>query len=68
LLGSCFSYFRDLQEIQAHYDEVHRQLQVTVDQYGVAQRKLQALTSELEEIRSNYESVSVLGILFKIFI
>jgi len=44
-----------LQEIQAHYDEVHRQLQVTVDQYGVAQRKLQATTSELEEIRSNYE-------------
>ncbi|CAB3382989.1 Hypothetical predicted protein [Cloeon dipterum] len=45
-----------LTEIQAHYDEVHRQLQVTVDQYGVAQRKLQALTAELEEIRVNYES------------
>jgi septation ring formation regulator EzrA len=49
-----------LQEIQTHYDEVHRQLQVTVDQYGVAQRKLQTLTSELEEIRSNYEVVSAL--------
>jgi archaellum component FlaC len=49
-----------LQEIQAHYDEVHRQLQVTVDQYGIAQRKLQTLTSEIEEIRSNYEVVSTL--------
>lgn len=48
-----------LQEIQAHYDEVHRQLQVTVDQYGIAQRKLQATTAELEEIRGNYESVSI---------
>jgi septation ring formation regulator EzrA len=54
----CFLCF--LQEIQAHYDEVHRQLQVTVDQYGIAQRKLQTLTSELEEIRSNYEVVSTL--------
>jgi septation ring formation regulator EzrA len=45
------------QELQAHYDEVQRQLQVTLDQYGVAQRKLQSITAELEEIRGNYEAV-----------
>jgi septation ring formation regulator EzrA len=45
------------QEIQAHYDEVQRQLQVTLDQYGIAQRKLQSVTAELEEIRGNYEAV-----------
>ncbi|PSN57945.1 Paramyosin [Blattella germanica] len=44
-----------LDEIQAHYDEVQRQLQVTLDQYGIAQRKLQSVTAELEEIRGNYE-------------
>ncbi|KAJ4432247.1 hypothetical protein ANN_20863 [Periplaneta americana] len=44
-----------LTELQAHYDEVQRQLQVTLDQYGVAQRKLQSITAELEEIRGNYE-------------
>lgn len=46
-----------LTEIQAHYDEVQRQLQVTLDQYGIAQRRLQSLTGEIEEIRGNYESV-----------
>lgn len=45
------------QELQAHYDEVQRQLQVTLDQYGIAQRKLQSITAELEEIRGNYEAV-----------
>lgn len=49
-----------LQEIQAHYDEIHRQLQVTVDQYGQAQRRLQSLTAELEEVRINYETVSTI--------
>ncbi|KAF0314810.1 hypothetical protein GQ607_017958, partial [Colletotrichum asianum] len=44
-----------LTELQAHYDEVQRQLQVTLDQYGIAQRKLQSVTAELEEIRGNYE-------------
>ncbi|XP_041986361.1 paramyosin, short form isoform X2 [Aricia agestis] len=44
-----------LTEIQAHYDEVQRQLQVTLDQYGVAQRRIQSLTGEVEEIRGNYE-------------
>lgn len=46
------------QELQAHYDEVQRQLQVTLDQLGISQRRLQSLTAELEEIRGNYESVS----------
>jgi septation ring formation regulator EzrA len=51
-----------IQEIQAHYDEVQRQLQVTLDQYGIAQRKLQSTTAELEEIRGNYEAVCSLSI------
>ncbi|XP_014203341.1 paramyosin, short form-like [Copidosoma floridanum] len=45
-----------LTELQAHYDEVQRQLQVTLDQLGISQRRLQSLTSELEEVRGNYES------------
>jgi len=45
-----------LTEIQAHYDEVQRQLQVTLDQLSVSQRRIQALTAEAEEIRGNYES------------
>lgn len=44
-----------LTEITAHYDEVQRQLQVTLDQLSVSQRRVQALTVEAEEIRSNYE-------------
>ncbi|XP_022122343.2 paramyosin, short form isoform X2 [Pieris rapae] len=44
-----------LTEIQTHYDEIQRQLQVTLDQYGVAQRRIQSLTGEVEEIRGNYE-------------
>ncbi|CAG5039325.1 unnamed protein product [Parnassius apollo] len=44
-----------LTEIQTHYDEIQRQLQVTLDQYGVAQRRIQSLTGEIEEIRGNYE-------------
>lgn len=39
------------------YDETQRQLQITVDQYNVAQRRLQALMSELEEMRANLEAV-----------
>ncbi|XP_063393467.1 paramyosin, long form [Cydia fagiglandana] len=46
---------QQLTEIQTHYDEVQRQLQVTLDQYGVAQRRIQSLTGEVEEIRGNYE-------------
>lgn len=45
-----------LTELQAHYDEVQRQLQQTLDQYGVAQRRLQSLVAELEEVRANYEN------------
>lgn len=45
-----------LTELQAHYDEVQRQLQHTLDQFGVAQRRLQSLTGELEEVRINYEN------------
>lgn len=40
-----------LQELQAHYDELQRQLQTTLDQYGVAQRRIQGLTAEYEEAR-----------------
>lgn len=42
------------------YEETQRQLQITVDQYGIAQRRLQALTGELEEMRANMEAVSAL--------
>lgn len=45
-----------LTEITAHYDEIQRQLQVTIDQLSIAQRKVQSLTAECEEIRGNYES------------
>uniref|UniRef100_A0AAG5D4D4 Myosin tail domain-containing protein n=1 Tax=Anopheles atroparvus TaxID=41427 RepID=A0AAG5D4D4_ANOAO len=45
-----------LTELQAHYEEIQRQLHTTVDQYGIAQRRIQSLTGELEEIRVNYDS------------
>lgn len=45
-----------LTELQGAYDEVQRSLQTTLDQYGIAQRRLQSLTGELEEVRVNYES------------
>lgn len=41
--------------MQAHYDEIHRQLQQTVDQLGIAQRRVQQLTAELEESRVSLE-------------
>lgn len=41
--------------MQAHYDEVQRQLAVTLDQYAIASRKVQSITAELEEIRGNYD-------------
>lgn len=50
-----------LTEIQAHYDEIQRQLSVTLDQFSISQRRVQALTAEVEEIRGNYESVSSTG-------
>lgn len=52
------SFIWSSKELQSHYDEVQRQLQVTLDQLGISQRRLLSLTSELEEIRGNYESVS----------
>lgn len=47
-----------LQELQIHYDELQRQLQQTLDQYGVAQRRLQQLIAENEEFRANLEAAS----------
>jgi len=43
-------------EMQNHYDEIQRQLQSTIDQYGIAQRRAQALQAELEEVRINLEN------------
>lgn len=54
----CKKQSLQLTEIQAHYDEVQRQLQVTLDQLTVSQRRVTSLTAECEEIRGNYESVS----------
>jgi len=45
-----------LQELQTHYDDLQRQLQQTLDQYGVAQRRLQQLIAENEEFRANLEA------------
>ncbi|MPC36571.1 Paramyosin, short form [Portunus trituberculatus] len=47
-----------LQELQAHYDELQRQLQTTLDQYGVAQRRIQALTAEYEEARGALDAAT----------
>ncbi|KAF0309443.1 Paramyosin, short form [Amphibalanus amphitrite] len=44
-----------LTELQAHYDDVQRQLQATLDQYGIAQRRIQALSAENEELRGNLD-------------
>uniref|UniRef100_A0A4D5RAD0 Paramyosin n=1 Tax=Scolopendra viridis TaxID=118503 RepID=A0A4D5RAD0_SCOVI len=43
-------------DLQNHYDEVQRQLQSTIDQYGVAQRRAQALQAELDEFRGTLEA------------
>lgn len=45
-----------LTELQAHYDEGQRQLAVTLDQLAIAQRKIQSLTGEMEELRGNYDA------------
>lgn len=44
-----------LTELQAGYEEIQRQLQQTLDQYAVAQRRLTSLSGELDEVRANYE-------------
>jgi chromosome segregation ATPase len=46
-----------LTELTALYEDLQRQLQATMDQYSIAQRRIQSLTGELEEMRSNYEQV-----------
>lgn len=48
------------QELQTMYEESQRQLQITLDQYGVSQRRLQALAAELEDMRSNMEAVRLI--------
>ena len=45
-----------LTEIQAHYDDIQRQLQQTLDQYAVAQRRISSLVAEVDEVRANYET------------
>lgn len=44
-----------LTELTVIYEELQRQLQSTTDQYNIAQRRIQALIGELEELRGNYE-------------
>lgn len=44
-----------LVELTASYEELQRQLQTTMDQYGIASRRIQSLTGELEEMRANYD-------------
>lgn len=44
-----------LTEITASYEELQRQLQTTIDQYGIAQRRIQSMSGELEEMRANYD-------------
>lgn len=44
-----------LTEIQAHYDDIQRQLQQTLDQYAVATRRISSLVGEVDEMRANYE-------------
>ena len=46
------------------YEESQRQLHITIDQYGVAQRRLQALSAELEDLRGNLEAVSSFVFIF----
>lgn len=44
-----------LTEITAQYEELQRQLQITMDQYSIAQRRIQSLSGEMEELRGNYD-------------
>lgn len=44
-----------LTELTVLYEDLQRQLQSTTDQYNIAQRRIQALIGELEELRGNYE-------------
>lgn len=51
-------YSITITEITAQYEEVQRQLQIALDQYGQAQRRAQALQAELDEVRSSLEAAS----------
>ena len=44
-----------LTELQSMYDEIQRRLEITLDKY-YAQRHLQSLGAELEDMRSNMEA------------
>lgn len=46
-----------LTELTALYEELQRQLQSTMDQFNIAQRRIQSLSGELEEMRGNYEQI-----------
>ncbi|ODN04184.1 Paramyosin, short form [Orchesella cincta] len=49
-------YSISLTELQSHYDEVQRQLQIALDQYGQATRRAAALQGELDEVRNSLEA------------
>lgn len=44
-----------LTELTALYEELQRHLQTTTDQYNIAQRRIQSLIGEMEEVRANYD-------------
>lgn len=56
LQKTCKKQSLQLIEITAQYEELQRQLQTTIDQYSIAQRRIQSLSGELEELRVNYDS------------
>lgn len=45
-----------INELQVQYEECQRQLQIALDQYGAAQRKVVGLQAELDDVRSGLES------------
>jgi len=47
-----------LTELTSLYEETQRQLTITMDQYSVATRRLQALGGELDDLRANLEAVN----------
>ncbi|TMW39857.1 hypothetical protein DOY81_015064, partial [Sarcophaga bullata] len=52
-----------LTELQAHYEDVQRSnCNLTLDQYGVAQRRLPRLNGELEEVVPNWIVPNVLSV------
>lgn len=55
LQKTCKKQSLQLTEISASYEELQRNLQATLDQYNIAQRRIQSLSGEIEEIRINLE-------------